>query len=181
MGRVLGPIVFLALVAVSFVIRDVETDQARELLQGEARGRARCVEIEALSRPILDGGNAHPGFGALLGDLPGLHLLTEASGEAISFAADDDYVYGISTRVLRGENGESRHDYILRAWPLEFGVTGDLEYVIQDGAFRAGRNKLGRSGTEVGFPPPFPAVEVDTPGAPWWTLTEPETDDASGS
>ncbi len=178
MGRVLGPIVFLALVAVTFVIRDIEHDQARRLIEGEALGRAMCRRIEAVARPIVAGGRALPGFGALVEHFPELVPMPGERGAAPTYATDAVYIYGLSTRVLRGEDGQARHDYILRAWPLDFGVTGDLEFLIQDGVFWEGRNRLGRSGTEIAFPPPFPATEVNDPRPPWWRVDRPAEEDS---
>jgi hypothetical protein len=67
-------------------------------------------------------------------------------------------------------SGRRRSGWVLRAWPREFGVTGDLEFHIDDlGDVWHGQNEVGRSGTIEGFPPKFPDKEIGRPRqAVWW-------------
>ena len=104
-----------------------------------------------------------------------MKALPELGIDQITYARDDVYMYGAATNTRRDPATDVLiHGYILRAWPLQFGRTGDAEFQLSEsGVLWEGQNRLGRSATDYGFPPTFPAPELGQPGAAWWPIRLP--------
>src|SRR5262249_1478241 len=139
--------------------------------------RGTLGALARASQPFTQRGEAHPGLrGALLSAAPGLEPLPDLGSAQISYARDGVYMYGLATNPHRDTpTGPLLQGWALRAWPLRFGVTGDLEYYLtEDGRLWEGQNRLGRSGTENAFPPPFQDPDIGTPKGPWWTVPFPD-------
>ena len=148
MTRYGGVFLVLILALVAVVLRVRTHARADSLLEGERRGRATLEALYDESMTHLAAGRPHPGLGALLRDEPGLELLDELSTPDRTYARDGDYVYAFAAT----SSGTARRSFgfILRAWPLRFGVTGDREFHIdQGGILYEGLNRKGRSGTEA--------------------------------
>ncbi len=173
--RLVGPFIILLIVLLVGGERYLSHAHSLRLRANENRAYLTCAAIHSASLSQWNANQPHPGFPQLRLPAPSTLVILQGTGNPEqTYAQDDLYLYGISTRQTRSENtGEVLHDYILRAWPLEFGVTGDVEYLFQDGRFWAGANTIGRSGTRVGFPPPFPAPDVDQLDSAWWPVPLP--------
>jgi hypothetical protein len=177
MARKLGVLLLTALLLGSVGLRVMESRRADALLDGEARARATLAALLRASRPFTERGAPHPGLrGEVLQAAPGLQPLTDLGTEGISYAEDGAYMYALARHPHREEPaGTLVEGWVLRAWPLRFGATGDAEYYLTEaGQLWEGQNRLGRSGTEQGFPPPFPDPDVGQPKAPWWTVPLPD-------
>ncbi len=177
MTRWSGLLIVVALVALIGLIRVREHALAERLLARERTAVERIARLHARSQLEVQRGQKHPGLrGEFLAGEDGLRALPEISAEEISYAADDIFVYGLATRPWRDEaTGVLHQGYVLRAWPLEYGVTGDREFQItDDGTFWQGQNRIGRSGLSYGFPPLFPDPEIGLPGAAWWPQELPD-------
>jgi len=174
MNRLSGLYVFLVLVVLTAGLRfTVAQGRSERILRGEARAVATLGALAEASRAALAGGGPHPGLAAIARSRPGLELLDELSRDDRSYARDEVYLYGLAPTSHRAEDSEEiAHGFILRAWPREFGITGDTElYVTEDGALWQSQNRLGRSGTTQGFPPPFPDPMIGEERSPWWRRT----------
>ncbi len=170
MGRALGIVLLLATLLAGAGLRLLESRRADALLAGESRARATMEALVQASLPITRRGDGHPGLrGAVLDAATGLVAWPDLGTAEISYAHDDVYAYGLATRSRRdAPDGPLVQGWVLRCWPLRFGVTGDVEYhASEDGRLWEGQNRLGRSGIERGFPPPFPDPELDLPKGPW--------------
>jgi hypothetical protein len=173
MSRTMGLLLLLLLLLAAAAVRWEDQRRADSLLAGEARARATLVAIAAQIQERLASGTPHAGLrGDVLAALPGLQVLPDSGTGEISYAHDDVYVYGCASRQHRDpETGEVLPGFLLRAWPLRFGTTGDLEYQLgDDGQLWEGQNRSGRSGTDYGFPPLFPDPFIGQPRAPWWPV-----------
>jgi len=176
MARRLGPWLFLLLLLLAIALRWQEGTHAEKLLSGEARASATLAALHQACRSLVADGRPHPDLGRrALEAVPALRPLPELSGGLVAYAADDVYVFGVVPQTQRAEaGGRTQSGWILRAWPLRFGTTGDREYQIgDDGVLWEGQNRLGRSGTDHGFPPVFPEPEIGLPRAPWWQVKLP--------
>lgn len=169
MSRRLGPLLPLLLVGLLLLVRETQVRAADRL----ARGEERAVSVlHALADAAREADDAAPRLAPLLhaaSTLTPLQVDPALAGE-VDYARDRSYVYGLA-RLLRRDDasGELRGDWVLRAWPLDFGHTGDAEFQLaSDGVLWEGQNLRGRSGTETGFPPPFPEPEVGDRPAHWW-------------
>jgi hypothetical protein len=176
MGRRLGPLLLVALLLAAAGVRLAESARAERLLSGEARARATLAELHRACAALAQDGRVVPDLaGRALAAVPGLRRLADASREAVVYAADAAYTYGLATQVRsEAETDRPHQGWILRAWPADFGATGDREYQLaDDGVLWEGQNRLGRSGQRHGFPPAFPDPEVGQPRAPWWPVPLP--------
>jgi len=176
MGRRFGPLLLVALLLAAAAVRLAESARAGRLLAGEARARATLAELHRACAALAQDGRSVPDLaGRALAAVKGLRRLADVSREAVVYATDDDYVYGLATQVRTDADTDRPHQgWILRAWPADFGTSGDREYQLaDDGALWEGQNRIGRSGTRHGFPPAFPEPDVGQPRAPWWQVTLP--------
>ena len=177
MSRSLGVLLLVLLLLGSVGLRLLESRRADALLDGEAHARASIGALARASLAISQQGRSHPGLrGALLDAAPGLEALPDLGTEELSYARDGVYMYGLATRSHRDSpTGPLLQGWVLRAWPLRFGVTGDAEYhMSEDGRLWEGSNHLGRSGTAAAFPPPFPDPGIGQPRAAWWPVPLPD-------
>lgn len=167
MTRLHGPVLFLLLLLMLVVVRAVAGSQASGLVEREAQARETVQALLAASLQEVGRGRAHPGLrGDFLARFPTLHERPELGNEAVSYADDGEYLYALAAASSGGGHG-----FILRAWPLRFGATGDLEFeAADDGVLWEGMNCSGRSGTEVGFPPLFPDPDLGRSTAGWTPL-----------
>jgi hypothetical protein len=176
MGRRLGPLLLVVLLLAAAGVRVAQSARAGRLLAGEAQARATLAELHRACAALAQDGRVVPDLpGRALAGVPGLRRLPDASREAVVYARDEGYLYGLATQVRTDtETDRTRQGWILRAWPADFGTTGDREYQLaDDGVLWEGQNRLGRSGTRHGFPPDFPEPEVGQPRAPWWQVPLP--------
>jgi hypothetical protein len=174
--RIAGPIVFLVLLGLMIGLRIAERHRADGLLEGETTARRMIAALHEVSLDAVGKGQQHPGLhDELLAGLPDLTPLPDLGLELITYAHDDVYMYGVAANTSRNpETGEISYGYILRAWPLRYGRTGDAEFQLSEsGVLWEGQNRLGRSGTDYGYPPAFPEPEVGQPGAAWWPIRLP--------
>jgi hypothetical protein len=174
--RNLGFVVFLGLLLLGTLLRCHTAIRADTLLANEARTRETLATLFGVSQAITRSGTRHPGLrGEVLAAVPELQPLPELSSEQISYAQDDLYIYGAATRtVTEAQTSSTRQGFVLRAWPLSFGSTGDFEFQLSDdGALWQGQNLLGRSGTSVAFPPRFPEPTLGNPDEAWWIVPLP--------
>jgi hypothetical protein len=173
MTRLHGPLLTLLLLSALAGTRLLGQSRAAAMVEHEDSARRMMGELIAASRETMTRGRAHPGLrAAFLQRFPQLTERTGLASDAVSYADDGDYLFALAPSSATGDGadgtGGSRQGFVLRAWPLDFGVTGDLEFhATDDGLVWEGQNSLGRSGTEVGFPPLFPEPELLAPGAGW--------------
>ena len=169
MTRFGGYLITGLLLLTAFLLHASSRAAADSLVAGEARGRETIRELYDRSTRALALGQAHPGLEALLapeaGDDLGLTLLTELGTEQRAFAKDHAYVYGLATTFQSGFR--RRYGFAIRAWPLEYGRTGDREFSITEGV-----NPKGRSGHAKDGLPPLPTPGVDDPQSPWILIWE---------
>jgi hypothetical protein len=172
MTRVHGPVLFVALLALLVGMRLVASSRSTGLAENEGRARVLMGELAAASIAEVARGQPPPGLREpFLSRFPTLEARSELGSELISYADDGAYLYGLAEVSGADETG-GRPGFVLRAWPLRFGGSGDLEYqASDDGILWEGMNCSGRSGTERGFPPPFPDPELGRSTAGWIPLT----------
>lgn len=169
MLRASGLIITLVLVLLIVAFRDQANQRAERLLAGEAAAHRTVSALVRASRLELDQGDPHPGLAAIMHAADGLQAIPELSDGQIGYARDASYIYGLSRTSTVLEDGRAQHGYVLRAWPVEYGGTGDVEYhVREDGNLWIGQNQKGRSGVERGFPPPYPEPDISEARARWW-------------
>jgi len=171
MTRHAGPLLLVLLLLGVGGLRWLDGRRSQALLDGEARARQVLLALGAACEAEQARADGTPGLhGPVLAAAPGLRARPDLGGEAISYAEDDVYVYGFATLSHRDPVTDALvTGFVLRAWPRRFGITGDLEYQLgDDGVLWEGQNRLGRTGTEYGFPPPFPDPAIGQPRAPWW-------------
>ncbi|HEX5011865.1 MAG TPA: hypothetical protein VFY71_15840 [Planctomycetota bacterium] len=176
MSRVAGPLLLLLLVLVGAGLRLQESARSERLQQGEAAALATLADLQQACRELVSDGNPRSDLArAALAALPALRPLQGPSTDAIAYATNDAYVYGLASQTRRDErSGHLAPGWILRAWPARFGVTGNREFqVADDGQAWEGQNRLGRSGTDYAFPPDFPDPEIGQPRTPWWPVELP--------
>jgi len=169
MTRRLGPLLVVALALAALGLRLSESARADTLLAGQARARdtlaalqAACLELTRSGRVRADLEHAAPAA------VQGLRVLPE-SGPEVAYVTDEDYVYAL-TEETRRESGSDHvvQGWLMRAWPANFGHTGTREYLLaEDGVLWEGQNRLGRSGTDQGFPPALPEPDLGLPRAGW--------------
>jgi hypothetical protein len=176
MGRRLGPLLLVVLLLAAAGVRLAESTRAGRLLDGEAQARATLAELHRACAALAQDGRVTPDLaGRALAAVPGLRRLPDVSREAVAYATDGAFVYGLATQLRTdADTVRPRQGWILRAWPADFGTSGDREYQLaDDGVLWEGQNRLGRSGTRHGFPPAFPEPDAGQPRAPWWTVPLP--------
>jgi hypothetical protein len=176
MTRMHGPVLFLLLMVLLGFSRLITSAQSDALVEREARVRALMVDLLAASLEAVARDRPHPGLREpFLSRFPTLQARPELGTESISYADDGDYMYGLAaTRTTGTDAAGSIHGFVLRAWPQDFGDTGDLEFqASDDGQLWEGSNSTGRSGTGFGFPPDFPQRDMDRRDAGWKPLVEP--------
>jgi hypothetical protein len=174
--RIAGPIFFVVLLLTMFATRAAERRSADHLLLGEAIARQTIAALHAVSLSAVQQGRVHPGLsGPLLDALPDLTPLPELGSDHITYAHDKVYMYGAATNIRRDAvTNKIVYGFILRAWPMDYGRTGDAEFQVSDsGVLWEGQNRLGRSSTDYGFPPDFPAPGVGKAGTAWWPIRLP--------
>lgn len=173
--RHLGPYLALLLILVAAASRWSAHGQASEMLEREARALSTFASLGRASLAAIQQG-PHPGLGALLAAHPGLSMLDVTDDSGSEFAADNDYVFGLARSRNRDSNSTWVDGFVLRAWPVRFGETGDGEFHLDEtGRFYRGQNDLGRSGIQWGFPPPFPQPGLATGlRATWWATPLPD-------
>lgn len=169
--RQVGYILVVLLILLWGALHQRSSWRAQRLLDGEELGRQRIEILHKLAKIEVRAG--HPAELAELlqaPELSGVTMLHELSKAGMAFAHDEVYVYGLAqtTQPLSTGNGP-RDGFILRAWPINFGVTGDLQFHLDSkgGCFH-GQNNKGRSGVTVDFPPPFPAPDLRSRRSGWW-------------
>lgn len=153
-------VILLTLLCVG--LHERSTWRAQRLLDGEELARQRIEAIHRLAgNELREGGQ--PRLATLLAapELSALVMLELTVAPDLAFARDQVYIYGMARSVRQG--------YVLRAWPVEFGITGDLQFHLDgQGHYFEGQNNKGRSGVTVDFPPPFPAPKVGSVRDGWW-------------
>ena len=172
MTRLHGPVLILALLLLLAVQRLWAGAHSAGLAEHEDRARELMRELTAASVAAVAGGRPHPGLREpFLSRFPRLQSRADLGTELISYADDGEYLYGLA--ATRGaDDAAPSEGFVLRAWPLRFGGTGDLEFQSSDdGVLWEGMNCSGRSGTDSGFPPPYPDPELSRPTAGWIALT----------
>ena len=173
MTRWIGSFVIVVLVAGIAAVRADAGRRADAILQGEARARVAISGLSAASARALAGGSAHPGLVApFLAAVPGLRPRPDLARGELSFAEDDAYLYGLQPLTRRDPaSGQPHPGWILRAWPVRFGRTGNREFQADDsGTVLEGQNRTGRSGTSYGFPPDFSTPATEGPRSGWWPV-----------
>jgi hypothetical protein len=167
--RVVGLVVIVLLLVAGVAERLRVEANADRILAGEQRAYERFDSLYRASRSAVRRG-PHPGLAELIAEHPGLEMLADVCDAEHEYAADETYVYGLTRPPRLDEDGALAHGFILRAWPRRFGITGDLEYYVDDvDGFWFGQNELGRSGLDEGFPPPFPQPNLgEGNGSAWW-------------
>ncbi len=176
MARRLGPLLLALLLLLAAALRWQQSARADRLLLGEARARAVLADLQQACTTQVADGRSHPDLARrALAAVPALRPLTDLGAGPTAYAADGTYVFGVAPQSRRDErSGRVQPGWILRAWPRAFGVTGDREYQLgDDGVLWEGQNRVGRSGTERGFPPTFPEPDAGMPRAPWWPVELP--------
>ena len=171
MTRASGVLLLLLLVLVAAALRGLEGSRSQRLSAGEVAALDTLADLDRACRDLARDGRPRPDLAqAALAAVPALHPLGAPAADGVAYAADEAYVFGIAGQTRRDErSGRLVPGWIVRAWPLRFGVTGNREYQLaDDGQLWEGQNRLGRSGTEYGFPPPFPDPEAGQPRTPWW-------------
>lgn len=171
MTRVHGPVLFVALLVLLASMRLVAGARSTGLAENEARARALMGELTAASVEDVARGRPPPGLREpFLSRFPTLRERSELGSELISYADDGAYLYALAETSGTDDAG-GQPGFVLRAWPLRFGGSGDLEFqASDDGVLWEGMNCSGRSGTELGFPPPFPDPELGRSTAGWIPL-----------
>ena len=165
----LGLVVFLSLLAVG--LRQTADTRAERLLEGERRSlavllglqRAALDDFRAGERPDLVALARAAGLDQLSGvDVP--------EGDPRMVLQDRDSLYALGwIRRRPAEGGPPEDGFVLRAWPRQHGVTGDLErHVDERNHLWEGQNTVGRSGLTRGYPPPFPEPDLEKTGGRWW-------------
>ena len=166
MTRYAGFLIVLLLALTAVALRVHTQARSENLLESERRARATVMRLFEASHAHTAAGQAHPGLEALLAAEPGLTLLEDGTAEQ-AFAVDDVFVYGLVTTA--DLTARRSYGFILRAWPLHYGHTGDREYPIDEGGVLSdGLNQKVRGGTAK--PPPFPAPLIDDPSGPWHVI-----------
>jgi hypothetical protein len=176
MTRHAGPILVLLAVLGMVGVRWAGARRAETIVAGEERARVSVLALVQAARSALQRDARLPRLqDGLAAAVPGLSPLPGLGSAEISYASDGVYVYGLATQTHHdAESGAPRPGFVLRAWPLRFGISGDLEYHAgDDGVLWEGQNRTGRSGTSQGFPPVFPEPDVGADGAPWWPAGAP--------
>jgi len=174
MPRRLGPFLPLLLVGLLLMMRETQTRAAERIGRGEQRA---LQVLDALGNAAERVAGGAPRLDELLAGVDAVErFAVEAPpGSDVDYARDRSYVYALARFTQRDvETNTLRSDWLLRAWPLDFGRTGDAEYQLgSDGVLWEGQNLRGRSGTETGFPPPFPEPEIADRPASWWKRPRP--------
>lgn len=173
MSRLRGPLLFVLLLTVLAGTRCYSGARASAMVEHEHTARALMGELLEASLAAVASGRPHPGFSAaFLERFPTLEARPELGTGLISYADDGDYLYALAVVSGVGAgSGGPREGFVLRAWPLDFGSTGDLEYqATEDGRLWEGMNYSGRSGTDFGFPPLFPEPDLSRIDAGWMPL-----------
>lgn len=176
MERRLGPVILGLLVLLAGLLRCHESARAGQILEGEAHALETLVALEDACVRLAGDGETHPDFARqALAAVPSLEPLADLGAESVAYAADEVYVYGVAAQAKRDErSGRLLSGWIVRAWPVAFGLTGDREYQLaDDGLLWQSQNRAGRSGTTTGFPPGFPEPDVGLPRAPWRPVERP--------
>jgi hypothetical protein len=176
LNRSIGFVVFVCLLLLAALLRWHAGTRADGLIENEARTCRTLAALYDASAEATQAGAPHPGLRAgFLSGVPDLTPIPGLGTEQISYARDADYMYALATRTTPdAHTSATRQGFIMRAWPLEFGATGDVEFrLADDGILWQCQNLSGRSGTDVGFPPRF----LDPGGAdqeePWWIVPLP--------
>ncbi|MCB9899157.1 MAG: hypothetical protein H6825_14225 [Planctomycetes bacterium] len=177
MPRASGLVVLAVLLLAIVAFRTSSSQRADRMLVNEDRARHVVAALHRAARAELDAGRTQPALAALLPAAPGLQPLPDRGDGRSEYARDDVYVYGFARVPVKRDDGSEAPGYVLRAWPLRFGRTGDTEWHLdQDGVLWEGQNELGRSGFERAFPPPFPEPELAEESALWWRRRLPDED-----
>jgi len=171
--RQLGYVLLISLVLLCFALEQRSSWRAQRLLHGEELAAQRIEQLHKLAKAVVRSGQPAE-LAELIAapELSSLTMLEELSKTGMAFAHDEVYVYGMAqTTQALGAGSGPRYGFILRAWPIDFGVTGDLEFHIDSkgNAFH-GQNTKGRSGVTIDFPPAFPAADVGSRRSGWWRV-----------
>jgi hypothetical protein len=174
MNRTSGLLLLVLLLLAIGAIRAHGHLRARSVLDQEDRARTTLVALLDASQAAVRSG-PHPGLTEeFLAGFDGLRPRSELSSGQLSYASDGAYLYALAPRtVTDADEATVRDGFVLRAWPLKYGVTGDAEFhVTEDGRLWQSQNVIGRSGTGFGFPPRFPEPEISQPDSDWWSEVE---------
>ena len=164
--RLVGLLLLLGLLALNVGLRERAGQRADDLFAGEAQARERLASLG----DALRAAGEIPGEERLelFRNRPDLRPLAHVGDASSAYAEDAVYVYGLGLTTEEDREGSVTSSWVLRAWPREFGVTGDLEFHLdRRGVLYIGQNEVGRSGTDEGFPPSFPQRNLGKTG-PWW-------------
>jgi hypothetical protein len=169
-SRFTGMAVFILLVGLCVALRFRAENRAERLLANESLAGQQVVELGLALEARMAAGQEGATLLDVLEQMPRLEPLDAPRTETANYARDAIYAYGLGlTQEPDAPSGARRAGWVLRAWPLEFGRTGDIEFHLDDrGTFWKGQNEVGRSGTERGFPPPYPQPGITQRGQPWW-------------
>ena len=176
--RLAGPFIVVVLLIVVAGLRLSAIQRSETLRANEFQALDVLMDAFRSCRAATRRRQPNPGILSVAEAHSTLRALPEISSEAVEYARDEHYMYALGKTLLPNPQGDLVDGWVLRAWPVEFGVTGDAEYhVDQRGVFHMGQNQLGRSGTTVAFPPPFPQPQLDSGRyAAWWQMPLPEPD-----
>ncbi|MHC5210033.1 MAG: hypothetical protein ACYTG2_04885 [Planctomycetota bacterium] len=176
MSRSVGFAVFIALLLAAVLLRWHASSRAEGLIENEAHTRRTLAALYEASLEATRDGTRHPGLrGEFLRAFPEFEAIPDLGTEQITYARNGTFMFGLATRTSTDTRTSAKEQgFILRAWPLEYGATGDFEYQLaDDGSLWQGQNLLGRSGTAVGFPPRFPDPGIGKPDEAWWIVPLP--------
>ncbi len=183
-SRFYGSLLLILLLAGGFGLRHRSLQRTARIFEGEARAEARLQDLAGTFQREFQADVSPAKRLASLGRQVGLTPLQGTGDDSSAFAQDNFYVYGLGlTSVVDSKTGRHRPSWALRAWPRQFGVTGDLEYHVNDrGVLWHGQNEVGRSGTDAGFPPSFSKREFeDSKQKSWWRPDRGLTDDTDSN
>jgi hypothetical protein len=170
-SRLYGIVLLVALVALAVSLRQRAETRSERILANERIVAARVEQLaDALRLAISEDDPPAVRLGSLARQR-GLTALPDTGDDRTAFAEDELYTYGLGTTIIVDKATGRRVDgWVLRAWPRVFGVTGDIEFHVDNrGVVWHGQNEVGRSGVTEGFPPKFPAKEIGQPKqAIWW-------------
>jgi len=181
--RLFGWLLLVATLLLAVGLRLRSAERAERLFVGEAVARERLRDLGRALDVALDGSTPAAQRLALFGRLLGQEPLPQAATDVTAYGRDEVYVYGLGLTTQVDGEGRLRPGWVLRAWPRQFGVTGDLEFHLdQTGTFWEGQNEVGRSGLEQGFPPAFPERELVSQDKhkSWWPVA-PRAASAAGT
>ena len=171
MSRYYGIVLLIALMLLAVTLRQRAVHRSERIRANEIVVADRVEELAEALRASISEGDPPKVRLARLAEQPELVGIPDVGDDRSAFAEGELYIYGLGlTTIVDPETGRRGSGWVLRAWPRAFGVTGDIEFHIDHkGTVWHGQNEVGRSGTEEGFPPLFPAKTLSKARqTAWW-------------